>query len=46
MAPKSENWEKAVEYWTSLPSIPSATYGRERVIDANNIAPQVTWGTS
>ncbi len=46
MAPKSENWEKAVEYWTSLPSDPSATYDRERVIDANNIAPQVTWGTS
>ncbi|PPR77170.1 MAG: 3-isopropylmalate dehydratase large subunit [Alphaproteobacteria bacterium MarineAlpha2_Bin1] len=46
MAPKSENWEKAINYWSSLPSDPSATYDRERVINASNIAPQVTWGTS
>lgn len=46
MAPKSENWEKAVNYWSSLPSDPSATYDRESVINASNIAPQVTWGTS
>ncbi len=40
MAPKSENWEKAVNYWSSLPSDPSATYDRESVINASNIAPQ------
>jgi len=46
MAPKSDNWEKAVNYWMSLPSDESASYDRERVIHADNIAPQVTWGTS
>jgi len=46
MAPKSENWEKAINYWSSLPSDPSATYDRERIINADDIAPQVTWGTS
>ena len=46
MAPKSENWEKAINYWASLPSDSSATYDRERIINADDIAPQVTWGTS
>ncbi len=46
MAPKSENWEKAINYWSSLPSDPSATYDREKIIKADEIAPQVTWGTS
>ncbi len=46
MSPKSDNWEKAINYWHTLPSDAGATYDKERVIYADKIAPQVTWGTS
>jgi 3-isopropylmalate/(R)-2-methylmalate dehydratase large subunit len=46
MAPKGAAWEQAVTYWRSLPSDPGATYDREVTLDAADIAPQVTWGTS
>ncbi|GAB5366507.1 hypothetical protein AAMO2058_001149200 [Amorphochlora amoebiformis] len=46
MAPKGENWEKAVEYWKTLPSDPGATYDSEVKLDASQVAPMVTWGTS
>lgn len=44
--PKGADWENALKYWKSLPSDPGAVYDRELVIDAAEIAPQVTWGTS
>mmetsp|Transcript_26354 Transcript_26354/g.36742 ORF Transcript_26354/g.36742 Transcript_26354/m.36742 type:complete len:735 (+) Transcript_26354:39-2243(+) len=46
MAPKGENWDKAVEYWKTLPSDAGATYDQEVVLEASDIAPMVTWGTS
>tara|TARA_E500000178_G_scaffold189362_1_gene187466 strand:- start:1082 stop:2503 length:1422 start_codon:yes stop_codon:yes gene_type:complete len=46
MAPKGEVWEKAVSYWRSLPSDDGASYDTEVVLDAADIAPTVTWGTS
>jgi 3-isopropylmalate/(R)-2-methylmalate dehydratase large subunit len=46
MAPKGAAWEQAVTYWRSLPSDPGAAYDREVTLDAADIAPQVTWGTS
>lgn len=46
LAPTGENWEKAVKYWSSLKSDENAKYDKEVVINANEIAPQVTWGTS
>ena len=46
LAPKGEDWERAVEYWETLPSDSGARYDREVEIDAAAIAPQVTWGTS
>ena len=46
MAPQGENWDKAVAYWSSLPSDAGATYDEELVLDAADIVPQVTWGTS
>jgi 3-isopropylmalate/(R)-2-methylmalate dehydratase large subunit len=46
MAPKGADWDLAVAYWRTLPSDPGATYDREVVLDASEIAPQVTWGTS
>jgi len=44
--PKGDDWDKAVAYWKTLPSDAGATYDVEIVLHANDIAPQVTWGTS
>ena len=46
MAPASEDWERAVAWWRTLPSDPGARYDRTVVIDAADIAPSLTWGTS
>ena len=46
MAPKSEHWEKAVKYWDSLKSDQGAQYDKEIIINAAEIVPYVTWGTS
>ena len=45
-APKDEDWEKTVEYWKSLPSDPGAEYDKTIVINADELEPFVTWGTS
>jgi 3-isopropylmalate/(R)-2-methylmalate dehydratase large subunit len=45
-APKGAALEKAIAYWRTLPSDAGATFDRELKIDASQIAPQVTWGTS
>ena len=45
-SPKGEDWERSVEYWSSLPSDPDAVYDRTVEIDAADLAPYVTWGTS
>jgi 3-isopropylmalate/(R)-2-methylmalate dehydratase large subunit len=45
-APKGADWEAAVAYWRSLATDPGATYDKVVVIDAADIAPSVTWGTS
>ena len=46
MAPKGEMWDRAVDYWRSLPSDDGARYDNEIVLPASEIAPTVTWGTS
>ena len=46
MAPKAGAWEQAVSFWKTLPSDEGATYDEEIVLNAADIAPQVTWGTS
>jgi 3-isopropylmalate/(R)-2-methylmalate dehydratase large subunit len=45
-APKGAAFEKAVEFWKTLPSDADAKFDRTLTIDARKIAPQVTWGTS
>lgn len=45
-APKGENWNKAINFWRSLPSDRGAEYDKKININASNIYPQVTWGTS
>lgn len=46
MAPKGAAWEQAVAYWKTLPSDEGAVYDKEVVLKAEDIVPQVTWGTS
>ncbi len=46
MAPKGADWDAAVSYWRTLVTDPGATYDRTVLIDAAEIAPNVTWGTS
>jgi 3-isopropylmalate/(R)-2-methylmalate dehydratase large subunit len=46
MAPKGADWDKAVAWWRSLATDPGATYDKAVVIDAADIAPCLTWGTS
>ena len=45
-APKGAAWDKAVEYWKTLPSDEGAVFDKEVSLDAAKIAPQVTWGTN
>ena len=45
-APKGAAWDAAVAYWRTLPSDAGATYDREVTLNARDIAPHVTWGTS
>jgi 3-isopropylmalate/(R)-2-methylmalate dehydratase large subunit len=45
-APKDGDWEKAIDYWRTLVSDPGAKFDRVLKIDANSLAPFVTWGTS
>ncbi|KAI2635052.1 aconitate hydratase [Xylaria nigripes] len=45
-APDSPEWERAVTYWRSLQSDPGAKYDIDVQIDAKDIVPTVTWGTS
>lgn len=46
MAPTGEMWEKALEYWKTLPSDENASYDTEVHFNTQDVAPQVTWGTS
>lgn len=45
-APEGEEWERAVEYWTSLRSDEDAVFDAEVVLEAADIEPFVTWGTN
>ena len=46
MAPKGGAWEQALAYWKTLRSDPGAAYDIEVTLDAADIEPQVSWGTS
>ena len=45
-APKGSNWEMAINSWKQLYSDDGSRFDKLVVIDGNNIAPVVTWGTS
>ncbi len=46
MAPQGADWDKAVAYWQTLKSDDDAVFDKEITIDAANLPPLVTWGTS
>jgi 3-isopropylmalate/(R)-2-methylmalate dehydratase large subunit len=45
-APSGDAWEQALAYWKTLPSDEGAVFDATVVLDAADIAPQVSWGTS
>jgi len=45
-SPKGDQWDKAVAYWRTLHSDPGASFDVVVKLNAAEIKPQVTWGTS
>ncbi|OYQ36443.1 3-isopropylmalate dehydratase large subunit [Niveispirillum lacus] len=45
-APQGADFDRAVEYWKSLPSDEGAVYDKVVELNAADIVPLVTWGTS
>jgi 3-isopropylmalate/(R)-2-methylmalate dehydratase large subunit len=46
MAPKGADWDKAVAYWNTLHSDANAHFDTVVQLKAQDIKPQVSWGTS
>ncbi len=46
MAPKGADWDAAVAYWKTLKSDDGARFDKSVTINAADVAPTVTWGTS
>jgi 3-isopropylmalate/(R)-2-methylmalate dehydratase large subunit len=45
-APKGEDWDRAVEDWKSLKTDEGARFDKEVVIQAEDLVPYVSWGTT
>lgn len=45
-APKAAQWEAALADWRRVPSDPGARFDADHLIRMEDIAPQITWGTS
>ena len=46
MSPQGDNWEKALNYWNTLKTDEDASFDQELNLNANEILPMITWGTS
>ena len=46
LAPFGVEWDQAVRYWSSLQSDPGAHFDAVVELDASQLSPQVSWGTS
>lgn len=46
LAPRGVEWDHAVAYWKTLQSDPDAKFDAVVKLDAAQVLPQVTWGTS
>ena len=45
-APAGAAWQQALDYWRTLPTDDGATYDKTVTLRAEDVAPQVTWGTN
>jgi 3-isopropylmalate/(R)-2-methylmalate dehydratase large subunit len=45
-APKGKVWEQAIEEWKKLPTDEGATFDKEIIIQAEELVPYVSWGTT
>ncbi len=45
-APTGQDWDDAIEYWSSMQTDNDATFDAVVTLDATEIKPQVTWGTN
>jgi 3-isopropylmalate/(R)-2-methylmalate dehydratase large subunit len=45
-APKGEDWQRALAYWSELKSDSDANFDKEITLDADQLSPFVTWGTN
>ncbi|MGB0574695.1 MAG: 3-isopropylmalate dehydratase large subunit [Alphaproteobacteria bacterium] len=45
-APQGDDWDKAEQFWRTLPTDENAIFDREETLDVASIEPMVTWGTS
>src|SRR5581483_8136237 len=45
-APKRDDWESALAYWRTLKTDEGAIYDHVVVLNAAEVTPQVTWGTT
>src|SRR5213596_1429314 len=45
-APTGQSWKSVVERWRALRSDPGARYDTQVQLDASQVGPQVTWGTT
>ena len=45
-APTGAEWERALDYWRSLPTDVGAVFEQEIRLDAGELVPFVTWGTN
>ena len=46
LSPQGDLWTQAVTHWQTLHSDPDAVFDRHLTVDASNLMPTVTWGTS
>jgi 3-isopropylmalate/(R)-2-methylmalate dehydratase large subunit len=46
LSPKGEEWEQAIAWWRTLHTDPGARFDKSVTIDAADVEPTVTWGTS
>ena len=45
MAPKGEEWDRALACWRTLKSDGDAVFDRTATLDVSDLSPRVTWGT-
>ena len=45
-SPKGEDWDKAMKYWEMLSTDENAQFDKVLRLDANNLTPIVSWGSS